>query len=121
MGRLALAEQRELDEGVLVDRRRERLSHAHIVEGRALVVEDHAVPGRGCDAVGAHVRVVLELVDRFVGKVPEDVDRPGFERREPRRRFGDDAHRHGVELRQSLARNSLDFSRVPGGLPATRT
>ena len=45
-GRLALAEQRELDDRVLVDRQRERLAHAHIVERRPLVVEDHAVPGR---------------------------------------------------------------------------
>ena len=46
--------------------------------------------------------MVLELVDRLVGQVPENIDRAGFDRRETRGRLRDDAHGDAVELGQAL-------------------
>jgi hypothetical protein len=85
--RLAQAVEHTVDEGLAVDRVRDRAAHAHVVEGLALVVDRQLALARGVADFDREARIALELLQALVGgEARHAVDVTGEQRRHLRRR-----------------------------------
>ena len=97
---LAGASQHLAGHALTVDRHVDRLAHAHVLKRRVLHVEC-GVPDRGHVGLQQELEALVhQVLDLVPGRLGDHVDLAGPERRDTRRRVGDLAIDHVVELRR---------------------
>ena len=97
--------QDALDIAVAVDREVDGPAHAHVVEGRARVVDEQVRRGQRSHPGDDHARHGrLELVGDVLRRLarPRHVEPPGLDRRRPRAALADDDVLEPVEVRPAL-------------------
>ena len=102
VGGRAVTEQRQFDHRRLVDRHRNGVANARIVERLVCAVHDDAVPGRRRDGIDHQIRILLELLDGLQRQVPHEVDLAILDSGRLGGAFRHDPHDHQVKLRHAL-------------------